>query len=338
MYQPVFYKLSLYKPFTGSINGIKINLVQDCRNILEKRLKDQKIMRKSLDDPIMDYFRLQERILEARPRRVYVAKDFQCPKGYEAELAFIRRAIEAGRDLNRFMSRTIKRLTEEDLMLYDWGIYHFHLSKKVDTRKKDGFMERSPHLLLAKIDDEAVYMIKVVSHNKKNVWTHKNYIQAIEENWPETIRKSKMDNMTLTEFVSEENHYKLRKAGITTFTQLDNGNLYAPLGGGYASDRSSTRAVRKCGNFMYMLADAEKLIVENFWLWMKHEEELEVLFPDNKAAINIKLIEMWKDNYLLKEEATDLHIRLELKNNIWNITICEKQKIFEKEWKNLERY
>ena len=333
MYRPIFYQMAENRLISGSINGITINLVQDCRNIFEKRLRNQKINRKSKKDPGMDYFRLQDRILEAKPRKIFIAKDFECPSNYEQELEFLKISILQGKDLNKFMTRNVKKLKAEDLMLYDWGIYHFHLSKKLDEKKKDGFMERSKYLLMARVEDNAVYMIKIVPHQQKNIWTQREYIEILEDNWPYLIRRNKIENVKMEYEVSEEEHYKFRKAGITTFTKGKQNCLYAMLGGGYSSDGSSTRAVQKSGKFMYLIYDIEEMIVKDFWKWVNRHSELLNLFEGKKAKI--KLVEIWNDNFLLKEESTDLYIRLTLERNVWNIILASKERVFEKEWKNL---
>lgn len=323
LYQPMFYQIRTNKPVTGSVNGIKINLIQNCNDIFTQELKKHKVKRKSKDDPISDYFRWQGRLLEEKPRKIYVAKEFTCPAGYEEKLEYIKRSILSGKNLNKFMSRSIKNLKDEDLMLYDWGIYHFHLSDKLDTVKKDGFMERSDYLLMTRVDDEAVYMIRIVPHKEKNVWTCKDYIQIVEENWPETIRQYKLENCTMERQISERELYKLRKDGVLTFTQLDNGNLYALLGGGYATDGSSTKVVQKSGKFIRIIGEIEKLIIGNFWAWIKDIPEFQQLYSTEKRAV-IRLISMWKNNYLFKEETADLYIKLNEVNGKTRIILSRK--------------
>ena len=56
------------------------------------------------------------------------------------KLNYLETCIEKGEDLNSFLTRSIKKLSQEDSMLYDWNICHFHLSDQLDSGKKDGFM------------------------------------------------------------------------------------------------------------------------------------------------------------------------------------------------------
>ena len=91
---------------------------------------------------------------------------------------------------------------------------------------------------------EAVYFIDVVSHNEmsQHLWTNSAYIYRIKE----------------------ATHYKLRKAHISTFTELKDGSLQGLLGG-YASDGSSTDAVLQ-SQYMYRgVSVLEELMSPQFW-------------------------------------------------------------------------
>ena len=80
------------------------------------------------------------RLISVQPRRVYKAKAFSCSADYGEKLNYLETCIEKGEDLNSFLTRSIKKLSQEDSMLYDWNICHFHLSDQLDSGKKDGFM------------------------------------------------------------------------------------------------------------------------------------------------------------------------------------------------------
>lgn len=98
---------------------------------------------------------------------------------------------------------------------------------------------------------EAVYFIDVVSHNEmsQHLWTNSAYIYRIKDNWSDLLEKNLIKGDPFSEKGEEATHYKLRKAHISTFTELKDGSLQGLLGG-YASDGSSTDAVLQ-SQYMY---------------------------------------------------------------------------------------
>lgn len=95
---------------------------------------------------------------------------------------------------------------------------------------------------------EAVYFIDVVSHNEmsQHLWTNSAYIYRIKDNWSDLLEKNLIKGDPFSEKGEEATHYKLRKAHISTFTELKDGSLQGLLGG-YASDGSSTDSVYQAG-------------------------------------------------------------------------------------------
>lgn len=76
------------------------------------------------------------------------SKQFKCPEDYEQALKEFVRQVTTDEDLSKFMStksRWIKRKFNDDL-LNDWGIYHFHLTKRFHD---DGTAKRNKYQLFA---------------------------------------------------------------------------------------------------------------------------------------------------------------------------------------------
>ena len=61
----------------------------------------------------------------------------EVPDQYQDAYEHIKKSLENGDDVNKHLSRGIKNLTSNDLMLNEWGIYHFHLHK--DMKIYGGF-------------------------------------------------------------------------------------------------------------------------------------------------------------------------------------------------------
>ena len=298
-----------------------IDLNADFDRIADEKLKKQGVKRKSKSRAGLDYYRLQQRLVENKPRIVKKSRDFSCPQGYEKALKLIEKVIEQGKNIHPFMTRNLKNLRNEDLLLSDWGIYHLHLSDETDDKKRDGFMKRSDKLLMVRIDKNCVYFITVVSHNKKNLWTLKRYIQIIRDNWPETIEKYRLQDVKAVEHISEDKHTLARKKHALTITELEDGTCYMLLGGGYASDGSSITAVRMYDTFMEQLQDAEKVLRNNLCKqsdlreWMEKEAEIPA-----SAPLHIHLMKIRDKSFLMIEEKSRLWIQMKLENEGWIIT------------------
>lgn len=299
---------------------INIDLKADFDRIADEKLKKQGVKGKSKPKAGLDYCRLQQRLVENKPRIVKKAGTFSCPQGYEKALKLIEGFIEQGENIHPFMTRNLKNLRNEDLLLSDWGIYHLHLSDEIDEKKRDGFMKRSDKLLMVRIDEKCVYFITVVSHNEKNLWTLKQYIQIIRDNWPETIEKYRLPEVKAVEHITEDKHTLARKKHALTMTELEDGSCYMLLGGGYASDGSSITAVRMYDTCMKQLHDAEKVLRNNLSKqsklreWMENEVEI-----STSAPLDIHLVAIGDKSFLMIEEKSRLWIHMKLENECWKI-------------------
>lgn len=318
MYTPMKYNYVNKRPISGLYNGIEINLLEDLDHICDRILTLNNVMRKSPDDPTMDYFRFLRRIIDCRPRKIFKSKTFTCPKGYEKDLKYLEFCISAGRNLNPFLTKSILMLNQEDMMLNDCGIYHFHISSKLD---KSGFMKRSNYLLLAFVTTNAVYFICIVSH-KKVRWANKFYLEIIRDNWPHLIDKYLIRNARASINISESEYFKLRKAGITSYTELSDGSLYALMGGGYTSDKSSLIAVREADRFKQKVGAIEELIVLRYWSWVSSFLDAE----ERNITPHIVLTGFGNDNFTLVEENLKLIIFIKcLNDNSFQIVVADSE-------------
>lgn len=300
------------------IDGMKIDLCKDFDNLLNDRISKIGVRRKSINDSSMDYFRLMHRIIKKRPRKIEKAKDFNCPIKYAKKLEYIERCILLGRNLMPFTSRTIKDLNEEDLLLSDWGIYHFHISDELDKKKNDGFMTRSDYLLMVRIQNDTVYFIKTIPHKTKNVWGLKEYVQIIKDNWPETIERNQYDGVYSLIHLNEEQYLEYRKSHITTLLELDDGSSYMCIGGGYCADGTSSNALRE-NDFWYTRVEcAEEIIVNNWKRFCLENRQLYELFQ-NIDVKEIHLINFGENKILLRESNTGLFIEIEFNKEQTNI-------------------
>ena len=142
---------------------VKINLEKDVATLLSEELRrcgytvpDMKPM-----ELFITYFGARKRMVKKRKRKVLLANGFTCPANLQYGFDLLKTKIENGEDLRPHLSRKLKDLDEEDLLLFDWNIKHFHLGETIDA---DGFIQRTRDLLFAMVDEDNVYCIKIAPH------------------------------------------------------------------------------------------------------------------------------------------------------------------------------
>ncbi len=165
----------------------------------------------------------------------------QREKGTEAwgAVFFIRYLLTEGKKLNGLLSRKIDSATGErskDGLLWDFGMHHFHLSKKVEA---SGFLKRSDYLLFAIITQEKAYFVDVRPHRdpEKLQWVRQDLLRIVHSNWPELIERQVLRGVK-GNGLTDEQKKELRRKNINHVTELGD-DAIAPIGGGMMADGSS---------------------------------------------------------------------------------------------------
>ena len=225
--------------------SITMDFIEDLEKMARSLLKTKGYSDEDLSNYagnlLLVYFKNEQLTIIPKPRQVMYSKQFKCPEGYEKALKEFIEKVNTGKDLSKFMStksRWIKRNFNDDL-LNDWGIYHFHLTRRFH---EDGTAKRSKYQLFACCDDNTVYLVQIYPHDMKNVYSQKELLLIVKDNWSHLLYF--LDDGKLSEQISDETRASLRSNHCMTLTEIDD-KIYFPRGGGYASDGSSINAVRK---------------------------------------------------------------------------------------------
>ena len=202
---------------------------------------------------ISRYFEMQNRRIAPEHRRVHfsdelhdslgkLARETNAAKQENAHEAwggvfFIRHLLVEGENVIRFLSKNVNRLISTDGLLWDFGMHHFHLSKKVE---ESGFVKRSGYLLYAIITQTDAYFVDIRPHPKRRDlgWVQQYLLKVVHSNWPELIEPNVLPGVTGSELTDKEKQ-ELRRKNCNHATQLG-GSAIAPLGGGTMSDGSSS--------------------------------------------------------------------------------------------------
>lgn len=204
------------------------------------------------------YYSLQKRMISQKPRTINKHENFVCPSELLNGLSLIEDKIKNGDDLKPHQSKKLKKFDDKDGLLYDWGIYHFHLGTEMDS---DGFIKRTGPLLYAMIKDENAYFIGVFNHG---AWTMQEMLKIIHDNWPSAIIQYKLEGVTQLEKNFDDNEIKhLRGANINTILEIAPSAFYMGPGGGIAGSGDSADAVLRYQNMRRQFVNIEKNLREN---------------------------------------------------------------------------
>lgn len=218
-----------------------------------------------VSEAMVQYYNAALRFIMPKPRTVMKTNEFVCPSGYEKKLQFFEEAVTQGKDLKPFMTKTMLDASFQDKMLFDWGLYHFHLSDTVNTKDKR-FMDRSGQLLIAYKDwnnDNTLYFLQVVSHQQLNVWTTQAFIRYLADNWPDMMEPHRLKGVIDTDYnVSDADFAGLRSANVNSFVNLGDGRVYIGSNFGLTGAGYSVRAQLHLLSVNKYTSLTEKLIKE----------------------------------------------------------------------------
>ena len=283
---------------------IEMDLCEDYCEMVHSWMKEHGVQSdKDGEDLWYDFFNLQKKSVSPRKRIVHYSKEFACPSEVEPGLKLLVQKFENGDDVSLHLSKDATSPSEFDGLLYDWGIYHFHLGETIDHQT--GRIERTGPVLFAKIDNENVYCINVYSHGKivQQPWAKQDLLKIIHNNWPQTIAKWKLpDGIELCPesiaLPSDSQYAFLRRSGISTAIFVDKGIAYISPGGGYMSTGHSQEIVLYCQRVHNTLKHCELHIGNSITSLVKQIEE--ITGKPVGRRLHFKLIEI--DNVLYVEE------------------------------------
>ena len=223
--------------------SLEIDLKKDLESFMEKQMRKMNIPPSGTRSIMYEYFNTQKRVIFETPRKVVYSREFQCPEEYQEALSQFEQSAREGKNLNTYLSDQIRKPEKSDDLLNDWNIYHFHLTKRF---REDGFAKRSDYQIFAWVTADCIYMIQIYPHKEAHLYTKKELLKIIEENWPELLKPHHIQGaVRLSVQLDDEQYGVLRDAHATSFVELGENKVYGLIGGGYMSDGSSGEAVRR---------------------------------------------------------------------------------------------
>lgn len=220
----------------------RINLFSDWVKIakLELEQRGYSLINQDNESISIKYFNLLKRSVPVKKRNILKSDIFECPNSLKNGLELFQNKILNGEDIFSHLSTKLKNLDEVDYLLYDWGIFHFHLGTEL---RSDGFVNRTGSLLFAFYDENNFYFLNVMPHGS---WSRQDMLKAIHRNWPKTIEQYKLKNnniIGLEHNVSDEEVVLLRNANVNVFIEVEPKVIYSTPGGGFVSSGHSYEVI-----------------------------------------------------------------------------------------------
>ena len=225
---------------------MKIDLIQDMNEIVAKQWLERNDIPMPQDkNNLLEFLRWYRLQIPQIPRRVFISKELKHSenfKKYEKEIIYLENKFKNGEDVMPFTSKRKKPTfyngnPNDDYLLNDWNIHHFHLNTQLD---KDNKIQRSKYLLFCFIDERNVYFLNIYPHT--NNWTNKNLLEIMDNNWGNVLEQYRMEIKPILNPNNDEIK-EFRKFQIISSVTIGNGKSFLTPGGGYTLDGTSTQVL-----------------------------------------------------------------------------------------------
>ena len=214
---------------------------------------------------------------------VHIHRDFICPPECKEGYELLLHKIQSGEKFGAHLSKTTQATENHDLMLYDWGIYHFHLGTTIEN---DGYAQRTSKLLYAYIDNQDIYFVGIFDHGK---WNDQDLIEIIHKYYPWSIKNWAVDGQPEI-VLSEEDRKRMRKANVNTFVIMNDGTAYLGPGWGYTAAGTSAKVRMQANDKFHEARNFEKRLLSELpnaeeFEWRMERDGDDILLVNNKNNI-----------------------------------------------------
>lgn len=267
--------------------GKFINMKIEAENIINEILSNfylkmgvKYTIHNSVNLSLVRYFNFRLKYITQVPRTVMISKELL--KSIQSNeslnilaLLYIFDRTKRGADLNPFQSKQSFNSNFHDSLFNDWGIHHLHISHEKDLGQ-NFFNRRTGPLLFVRFTDDTAYFIDVKAHNDNNVWSKKDFIRILKNNWPQSIERFEAGFRIYPDF-DDSDIGVLRKKGYLFGINVDE-KSYLLLGYGQTTSGDNLMAGR---------------LADNTWRWVGQNIDL---IQHNKPLFKAQLLEQLQLN------------------------------------------
>jgi hypothetical protein len=168
------------------------------------------------------YYNFRLKHIPPSTRKIYISKELgQQLKNHPSKdvLFDLIYKTGAGKDLNAHQSKASFDSAYHDRLFNDWGIHHLHIS---NTKKEISayFFDRADHLLFVRFTNEEAFFLKSYPHKERVLWSKRDFIRIIRNNWPWSIADKEMPGLVYPD-LNDEEILSLRSKGYLFGVNID---------------------------------------------------------------------------------------------------------------------
>ncbi|MGZ5077240.1 MAG: hypothetical protein ACXWE9_12355 [Methylobacter sp.] len=152
---------------------------------------------------LRQFFNIKKKNIIPQPRQVHISKEIREHNLFNYEkksvIQEIINRIKCGIDLKIYLSDRQNELDHTDLTLTVMGLHHFHLGDKIENSgKRKGLIRGTKSILFIKFEDDAAYLIDILSHEINQGFLNRRLLHIIYNNWPQLLEQYRIDRMNIS--------------------------------------------------------------------------------------------------------------------------------------------
>lgn len=207
------------------------------------------------------YFNVLFRLIPQQPRHVFKSgalRRRRLTHRQRSRLGAIVREIEGGVDLRPRLSKNILKPDYNDKLLQDWGIHHLHVGPRNAAHGAE--------LLFVYVTEEYAYLIDWYAGHGVDSFADQALMQILHENWPDAIERERAHGYvpgSLEPASLTPTERQSLRAKFTLGTQMADGTIYLPIGGGTTLDGGSSRVLGRVQYERQLAHNAQEWVTNN---------------------------------------------------------------------------
>lgn len=227
---------------------------------------------KEIREDLLKLFTIQRKIIFPFPRQTEISKELQEKiiqnNKYSNEIVRIKDMFQKGLNVNFLQSKNLFNYHVHDDLVYDWNIYHLHLS--FDRKDNNYFTKRTKEVLFVYIAKDKALLIDIAKHPPHDVFADKRLLETLDRNWSDVLIEVN-DIVGLSHNPTTQDRMNLRKHNINEGIVEINGKYIFGPGLGQVFSGHSSEEVLKLNAFQRWINAFEKSI-------SRDKEKVDILF------------------------------------------------------------
>jgi len=215
-------------------------------------------LNKEVRELMLDYLTIREKLVQPKPRTIFIAPQLatKLPTHQkQKEIAHISDLLATGGDVNMFQNNKLFQTRFHDHLVYEWWIYHFHLSLNKD---KKGFYKRTNELLFVYIEDNRAILIDTDTH-REGVFAEVKWLEILNDHFPDVLEKQKDSVIQIVDPVIDSvQRQRLWDGGVTLGVTSVRNVCYWSKGIGRMTSGHSSIAVKTSHELLRWLIDTKE--------------------------------------------------------------------------------